>query len=446
MKSRLRFNDNKKGIECLNCHQPLSSHDNFCSNCGQVNDLRSLSIKKYVGELFSGFFAFDTRTFRTLGQLLFKPGKVSLDYIRGERMKYVNPFQLYLHTSIVFFFMIGFFSSYDDYNKIINPNDYSELTKEQKDSIMRDTNEGFITIHFSEEAIDSLSKSEVESLITSKLDSLFMVQNFKEILADTSMNRDELEEEIQYHAIRTRMKLYSTIEQTHYFVQDSLKQSFNSFYISEFNKHLEQNELDYLINEASIAQSDSEFLVENALGTSLSEKTNSFKNCKTKDIGRALDSLGYERSHFNIFLFKKTKELGDFDSSDKDMQKDFIKNLISKSSIVVFFMLPLFVVFVLLFYLRKKMNYTEHLVFVFNNQTVFFILLFISVLLDRLFHSDNIIVIMILVFVYYLYRAIRTYYQESRFLSILKLSLLGVIYLVFLNIGAVATSLIVFLF
>ena len=116
MKSVIRFNKNKKGIECLNCKQPISDKDNFCSNCGQVNDLSPLSIKQYLREFLSGFFAFDTRTFNTIFPLLFKPGKVTSNYINGIRMRYVNPFQLYLHTSIIFFLVISLFMSIDRFN------------------------------------------------------------------------------------------------------------------------------------------------------------------------------------------------------------------------------------------------------------------------------------------------------------------------------------------
>ena len=125
MKSNIRLNKNKRGVECLNCKQPLSSIDNFCSNCGQVNDLRSLSIKQFFSEFFSGFFAFDTRTLNTLKPLLFSPGKVSKNYINGKRVKYVNPFKLYLHTSILFFLIISLINVVNDYSDI-----QSEETKQ----------------------------------------------------------------------------------------------------------------------------------------------------------------------------------------------------------------------------------------------------------------------------------------------------------------------------
>ncbi len=119
MKSNTRFNKNKRGIECLNCYQPISHRDNFCSNCGQVNDTKPLSIKQYITELLGGFFAFDTRTLKTLKPLLLKPGKVTNAYIHGSRMKYVNPFQLYLHTSIIFFLITGLLMSIDNYDNMV---------------------------------------------------------------------------------------------------------------------------------------------------------------------------------------------------------------------------------------------------------------------------------------------------------------------------------------
>jgi len=115
VKSTTRFNQNKRGIICLNCEQPISDKDNFCSNCGQVNDELPLSIKQFVSEFFSGFFSFDTRFFNTFVPLLFKPGKVSKDYVEGKRRRYVNPFQLYLHVTIVFFLLQGLFSALDEY-------------------------------------------------------------------------------------------------------------------------------------------------------------------------------------------------------------------------------------------------------------------------------------------------------------------------------------------
>ena len=92
-----------KGLECLNCKQPLDGHENFCSYCGQKNTIKQLSITNFISNLFSGFFSYDSRFWRTFIPLLTKPGKVSKEYIEGKRARFVNPFQLYLNISIIFF-------------------------------------------------------------------------------------------------------------------------------------------------------------------------------------------------------------------------------------------------------------------------------------------------------------------------------------------------------
>ena len=117
MKSRTRFKKNKRGHECSNCSQPISAGDNFCSDCGQVNDLKPLNVFQFLKELLTGFFSFDTRTLNTIYSLIDRPGKVTKEYIAGKRMRYVNPFQLYLHVTIVFFLITSILSNYDSYNK-----------------------------------------------------------------------------------------------------------------------------------------------------------------------------------------------------------------------------------------------------------------------------------------------------------------------------------------
>jgi len=102
-----------KGLECLNCGQPLLKEENFCSYCGQKNTTDRLSFNNFMNSLFSGFFAYDSRFWRTFIPLLIKPGKVAKEYISGKREKYVNPFQLYLHVSIIFFLILGISNQID---------------------------------------------------------------------------------------------------------------------------------------------------------------------------------------------------------------------------------------------------------------------------------------------------------------------------------------------
>ncbi len=91
-----------RSTECLNCHHPLDISDEFCPNCGQLNSTKKLAFNDFFNEFFAGIFAYDSRFYRTLGVLLFKPGKISKDYIEGKRVRYANPYRFYLSASIFF--------------------------------------------------------------------------------------------------------------------------------------------------------------------------------------------------------------------------------------------------------------------------------------------------------------------------------------------------------
>ena len=96
-----------RGDHCLNCDHPLELTERYCSRCGQMNSTKKLSFNDFFTEFFSGVFAYDSRFQRTLRVLLFKPGKISKDYIYGKRMRYANPFRFYLSASILFFLLFG---------------------------------------------------------------------------------------------------------------------------------------------------------------------------------------------------------------------------------------------------------------------------------------------------------------------------------------------------
>lgn len=96
-----------RGSSCLNCAQPLDTSEIYCHHCGQLNSTKRLTFEDFFQEFFSGIFAYDSRLYRTLRALLFKPGKISKDYIEGKRQRYANPYKFYLSVSIIFFILWG---------------------------------------------------------------------------------------------------------------------------------------------------------------------------------------------------------------------------------------------------------------------------------------------------------------------------------------------------
>lgn len=103
-----------RGNECLNCFQPLDKSEKYCHNCGQLNSTKKLSFSDFFNEFFAGILAYDSRFYRTVGSLLFNPGKISKDYVEGKRQRYANPYRFYLSASIIFFIIMGFTSDSDN--------------------------------------------------------------------------------------------------------------------------------------------------------------------------------------------------------------------------------------------------------------------------------------------------------------------------------------------
>jgi len=107
----------------------------------------------------------------------------------------------------------------------------------------------------------------------------------------------------------------------------------------------------------------------------------------------------------------------------------FLSNLISKLPFATFFFLPVFAIFILLVYIRKKYNYTDHLIFSFHNQSLLFILLIISFLVDSVFQVFS-SWIFVLIFSMYLFWAMKKFYGQGVFKTIVKYLFLNAIFFI----------------
>ena len=92
-----------RGVQCLNCGQPLDLSDKYCSYCGQLNTTKQLSLKDFFSEFIGSVLTYDSRLRYTIKDLLFKPGTITRNYAKGQRLKYANPFRFFLSVSIIFF-------------------------------------------------------------------------------------------------------------------------------------------------------------------------------------------------------------------------------------------------------------------------------------------------------------------------------------------------------
>jgi len=471
MKSTTRFSKNIRGIECLNCKQPISNNDNFCSNCGQVNDELPLSIKQFISEFFSGFFSFDTRFFNTFIPLLFKPGKVSREYIEGKRRRYVNPFQLYLHVTILYFLINGLLLAIDEY-KISDFSSIDDITAIEKDSILNNIEKELTKNNFKLDFLaennpskkqDSLNAIVVDStqsiskkkrlylsntkIIKARVDSIFKNTHLITQLNDsiyTQKEKDSIYEEYFNDNIGAMAQMVGT-QKTKNWKQVQSLSKLKEFFTDYTDEKLALNNVNYKPSKETKLSIEDQLLSQ-LVGKSIFKKISVFMEYDEKhedaSVTDALKKLNYEKTSWNVFYYKKAQDFNKF-KKDADFRNSYVDSIISKISIALFFMLPIFTLFLSLLYIRHRYNYTEHLVFVFNIQTVFFILLIISTLINQFLKLD-LNWFFILIFLFYLYKSLRNFYKQKRVKTVIKYFLLNTFFMFLSTIGFIIISFIAF--
>jgi len=94
---------------CLNCGTGLKGP--FCYFCGQPDRNFMRFFPVLLRDMMEDMFDLDSRFVRTMKPLLFKPGRLTRDYMEGRRFRYAPPMRLYIFSSIVFFLLAALLSS-----------------------------------------------------------------------------------------------------------------------------------------------------------------------------------------------------------------------------------------------------------------------------------------------------------------------------------------------
>jgi len=106
--------------DCLNCGAELQGK--FCHVCGQENLEMKESFGHMLNHAISDYFHFDYQFFHTLKPLLFEPGKLTTEYLRGRRMQYLHPVKMYIFISLVYFLLM-----FKQNHEVVKINDNGKL-------------------------------------------------------------------------------------------------------------------------------------------------------------------------------------------------------------------------------------------------------------------------------------------------------------------------------
>lgn len=88
---------------CRNCGAALTGR--YCSACGQRDlDENERRFGHLVRDALAAAVNLDGRFWRSFGALLFRPGKLSRDYIDGRRAHWLAPFTIFILVNLIYFF------------------------------------------------------------------------------------------------------------------------------------------------------------------------------------------------------------------------------------------------------------------------------------------------------------------------------------------------------
>src|SRR5438094_10048354 len=91
---------------CANCGAALEGR--FCSACGQKAASPRVTLRDFADDVWHELAHVDGKIVQTLGLLMFRPGALTSEFLKGRRVRYVSPLRVYLTCSVLFFALVAF--------------------------------------------------------------------------------------------------------------------------------------------------------------------------------------------------------------------------------------------------------------------------------------------------------------------------------------------------
>ncbi|NKI30344.1 DUF3667 domain-containing protein [Croceivirga thetidis] len=383
-----RFELKYRGEACRNCGQPLDITDKYCPNCGQVNSTKKLALRDFVDEFLSSLINYDSKLLKTLYTMMLKPGTITRDYINGKRISYTNPFRFLFSLAFIYLLLFSLGSNWAE-------------TADSWNLDKKVNNEENFNFSFNEDGfeVDTLgNRKKIKDLIP--IDS---IQNGSPEVAEGLSQLGSLDSIIALGVKEKQRK-------------DSLLKANPRQYIAELKK---EDNLGF--------------------GPQFEFFWTMLRRDSISTYKEAQEKFGVEESFSGEMAFNSSKSF----MKAIAQPGDWLNDTIAKLPFVIFLFLPVFTVFIFVAYIRKNYTYTDHLIFSFHNQSLLFILLIISWIVDKIFGLATAGLALVL-FATYLFQAMRRFYGQNVFKTIIKylflntvFTILAVVALLLLSIGSI---------
>jgi hypothetical protein len=374
--------DSKKDL-CSNCGAELTGQ--FCHFCGQSSKSMIKFFGEVIKELLDDTLGYDSRLKHSLFPLFFKPGRLTLDYVKGKRFHYVLPFKLYLITSVLFILLIKNSTDTENlkFNDVVQDEASQEISKDVEEEINH--------------AIDEVNKANVAQ--GKKIIDFHLGEEQQKDVAD-SIAESEADEERQ--------------------AKNNDRESAS-----------DEKEND---NTITIGTGDDD------VNLNWNEETQQLDGIEDLDDGL-----------IKTFVSRINPKL----KSWKNDLEPLVESVIETLPYMMFVILPIFALFLKIFYVFSKRYYTEHLVFLLHNHSFIYMLMMLQIGLgfgDSKLKSVDYwaaqsaadvfsFISFILGFwmVIYVFLAMKRFYRQGWAATIFKTFALGFIYIMMLSFGFVVT-------
>ncbi len=384
-RKRLKY----RGDVCLNCKHPLDKSDRYCPRCSQINSTKRITILDLFAQFFDTIFSYDSKFRKTIWTLLCKPGKITLDYTKGKRLRYTNPFRFFLSLLFTYIIII---------NLTIDQNSIDETAKN--------------SFSKSEEAINNIPKDSLQNYLT-QLDTLNISdeQKFQQVFS--IINTKSVKDSIQQKEEALKKSKDSLRYHNAKFYFDSLETSNST--VNEID--LKQDVFTYAIKHGN------HYSYESLL-----------KDMQLPDTWK--NNIAYKVA-FNFDKLQQTPSR-------------YVSFLINKLPFVIFFMIPILTFFIWLIYSKKRFYFMEHMVFCYQTLTVLVLSYIVyTILKETLFTSASwsgtMLFLMLTGNLFYLYKAMRKFYGQSRLKTFVKYLYINTIFSILATITFVIFAMVSFL-
>jgi hypothetical protein len=384
----------EQGFEyCSNCGAKLAGL--YCHQCGQSSKSMIKFFGEVVKELLDDSIGYDSRIKHSIMPLLCKPGRITLDYINGKRFYYVLPFRLYLITSLILILLVKGAANTDElkFDDIVTVNGDQAASQELQQEIDQEVNN----------ELNEINKALNQAR-----------QNNKENAVKKTPTPPTTDEKKQANG-------------------NPLDDAEQNLDVKESNQAVD--DVDSLSQSESITEEDS-------------DKLNLKWNSETKQL-EGIENL--EESWFKTFLVVINPKIKTLKADPQPLIDAFFEAL----PYMMFIILPIFAIFLKLFYAFSKRYYIEHLVFLLHNHAFIYMVMMLEIITEffaeKLYGFDNGLASSIatgldwfgtLLFywmIVYVFLAMKRFYRQGWAVTIFKTLVLGLVYCIMISIGFMMT-------